>query len=351
MRVYKNCEKMKIAVIDGYVNTNLLNKKIQKKSFLCETPLNNNTHGTIVTLKIIDECPEAEVTCIEILNKFNKCKIEYLIKALEYVEKQNFHIVNISLGCETLMAEIKNRLQSICDRILETGTIIFAAKSNEGGECFPTDIKGIVKIGCNPYQEDIYSINLKEKTILFKRNSISLIADGILGIYKGNSFLCPWVVGVFANYLLKNYGNTANTVDEFLLYLIEVRNEFGNKIYGEIDLKGGCKNTYILQGKVPYLEGNMLDYFKPSEVVKYNDINKVYIPKKILEDSLHSLESVLIIDGFLCECQQEKRNIKNFILSLSDYFNKVIMYGNYFNLTERIEVCRETKKRFNSVLF
>ena len=60
---------------------------------------------------------------------------------------------------------------------------------------------------------------------------------------------------------------------------------------------------------------------------------------------------MLIIDGFLCEFQQEKRNIKNFILSLSDYFDKVIMYGNYFNLTERIEICRETKKHFNSVLF
>lgn len=351
MRLHKDYERIKIAVIDGYVNTNLLNKNVKRKSFLCEKVPKGNTHGTIVTSKIIDECPEAEITCIEILNKSNRCKMDNLMKALEYVEKQKFHIVNISLGCETLEFETKIRLQNICNRILQKGTIIFAAKSNKGGASFPADINGIVEIGCDPYQEDIYSVNIKEKTILFKRNIISLIANGILGTYKGNSFLCPWVVGVFGNYLFRNCGNKTNNVDEFLLYLIEVRNEFGSKIYGEIDLKVGCKSTYIFQGKAPYLEVDMLDYFKPSEIVKYNDINSLYIPKKILEDNLHSLERLLIIDGFLCEFQQEKRNIKNFILSLSDYFDKVIMYGNYFNLTERIEICRETKKHFNSVLF
>ena len=83
MRLHKDYERIKIAVIDGYVNTNLLNKNVKRKSFLFEKGPKVNTHGTIVTSKIIDECPEAEITCIEILNKSNRCKMDNLMKALE----------------------------------------------------------------------------------------------------------------------------------------------------------------------------------------------------------------------------------------------------------------------------
>lgn len=350
MGLIKHYEKIKIAVIDGYVNTKLLNKSVYKKSFLDdEFPnTNNSTHGTVVVSKILDECPEAEITCIEILDNVNRCNIDMFIKALEYVEKQEFHIINISLGCETLVAETKIKLQNICNMICQKGTMIFAAKSNDGVRSFPSDIGSIVKIGSNPNEKEIYSIDIKEKTIMFKRNIVSLIANGIEGVYKGNSFLCPWIVGNFAKYLSENRANTHNIIEEFFLHLIKIRNNLGDKIL-EGDLE--FRRTYIFQGKVPYIKSNMVDYFKPLEIIKFNDINKLYISRKFFETNVSSAINAIIIDGFLCECEQEKKCIRNFILALINQFDKIVMYGNYFNLSERISICENTKKYINSILF
>lgn len=332
----KNNAKIKIAVIDGYVNTSMLKKQILKKSFLNRDVEKSNIHGTIVVAKIIDEFPEAQITAIEILENNNRCEIDKLIKGLEYALYQEFDIINISLGCESISNQARNRLQNLCNQIRQKGTVIFAAKSNNGKLSYPADFKGIVKVGSDPYRKEIYNIEIESQSIIFSRNCISLISNGIVGIHKGNSFLCPWVVGIFAVYLKNSSCYSHDVIEKFFCYLNKVRVTYEERIFTDSGLRP--QNIYLFQGKHFYLTQNAIKNLNPIKIIMVNKISNIFIANIMLKNQVNKKNKTLVIDGFLCCDEREKNIMRKFILFSCRHYKQIIMYGNYFNLVERMEI-------------
>lgn len=109
--IEKGSKKIRIAVVDSGVDDNHPGLKDNINNIINLVPNENKSditgHGTMVSGQIVGNhlikgiVPNCQIDMIKILDKRNKAPFSRLIKALEYIYKNNYHIVNLSVGLST----------------------------------------------------------------------------------------------------------------------------------------------------------------------------------------------------------------------------------------------------------
>jgi len=132
-------KKIRIAVIDSGVDDNHPGLKDNINNIINLVPNEKKSditgHGTMVSGQIVGNSlikgivPNCKIDMIKVLDEKNKAPFPRLIKALEYVHKNNYHIVNLSVGVSTKNKDPKelNYALKLMERIYANNTICINA--------------------------------------------------------------------------------------------------------------------------------------------------------------------------------------------------------------------------------
>ena len=101
-------------------------------------------HGTAVTAAIRDLAPAAELFAVKIFDRQLSTRVEPLVAALEWAARNGIHLVNLSLGTPRL--EHGAVLGAAVDLATDAGTLIVAARDDEGVPYLPGCLPGVVPV-------------------------------------------------------------------------------------------------------------------------------------------------------------------------------------------------------------
>ncbi len=183
-------------------------------------------HGTACAGIITSIAPEVELYSVKVLGPNASGSGDMFLVGLDYAIKQKFQIINLSLG--TTKRDYFAPLHDLLDRAYHAGCIIVAAANNLPYPSYPSifssSVVSVVKrAGGNPF-----SFGYRYGHV------IELVAPGVEvkttwpgGGYRqltGNSFACPYVVGIIA-LLIEAYPNLTPFQVKTILYTIAKRNQ------------------------------------------------------------------------------------------------------------------------------
>jgi len=183
-------------------------------------------HGTACAGIISSVAPDAELYSVKVLGPNASGSGDMFLVGLDYAIKQKFHVINLSLG--TTKRDYFGPLHDLLDRAYHAGCIVVAAANNLPYPSYPSifssSIVSVVKrAGGNPFNFGYRYGHV-----------IELVAPGVEvkttwpgGGYRqltGNSFACPYIVGIIA-LLMEGYPNLTPFQVKTILYAIAKRNQ------------------------------------------------------------------------------------------------------------------------------
>ena len=162
---------IRIGMIDKGVN--LLHPDLNNKNIVCKqiddrgsiSLLEGNSdfigHGTAIC-GILTQENAAEITVFKVFNSLDEVSEESFILVLEYLcQNEHFDILNLSLGISSVCQY--KRLEQICKKISDGGTLIVASFNNYGTVTYPAAFPFVIgvdwDIECKKNHDFIYSEN------------------------------------------------------------------------------------------------------------------------------------------------------------------------------------------------
>jgi len=182
-------------------------------------------HGTACAGIIASVAPEAELYSVKVLGPKASGSGDMFLVGLDYAIKQKFRIINLSLG--TTKRDYFAPLHDLLDRAYQSGCIVVSAANNLPYPSYPSifssSVVSVVKrSGGNPF-----NFGYRYGQV------IEMVAPGVEvttawpgGGYRqltGNSFACPYVVGIIA-LIVEAYPNLTPFQVKSILYTIAQRN-------------------------------------------------------------------------------------------------------------------------------
>ncbi len=183
-------------------------------------------HGTACAGIITSIAPNAELYSVKVLGPNASGSGDMFLVGLDYAIKQKFQVINLSLG--TTKRDYFGPLHDLLDRAYHAGCVVVAAANNLPYPSYPSifssSIVSVVKrAGADPFNFGYRYGNV-----------IELVAPGVEvkttwpgGGYRqltGNSFACPYIVGIIA-LLMEAYPNLTPFQVKTILYAIAKRNQ------------------------------------------------------------------------------------------------------------------------------
>uniref|UniRef100_UPI004055F27C S8 family serine peptidase n=1 Tax=Agathobacter sp. TaxID=2021311 RepID=UPI004055F27C len=221
-------KKMLVAVIDSGVDKNdkiLREKDIEdlyydNKEFKTCYVGKINPHGTEIIKVLLKEAPDIRILSIRTLQADNRCMLSAVIQALEFCIEQNADVINLSLGsCSSTSARLKE-LREVCDRAIARGIVIFAADNNRNGKkSYPANFPNVIGVITPEGQKAYCKVSYQNRIIEFSDNYVYVPDDMRCIIRRGNSYLCPFVVGLFCRFVDENKVDSTKYVHAFLDFL------------------------------------------------------------------------------------------------------------------------------------
>lgn len=229
---------VRVAVVDSGIDTEHpdLKGKVResveavaedgKINFRPSTSGDQAGHGTACAGIITSIAPEVELYSVKVLGPNASGSGDMFLVGLDYAIKQKFQVINLSLG--TTKRDYFAPLHDLLDRAYHAGCIIVAAANNLPYPSYPSifssSVVSVVKrAGDNPF-----NFGYRYGQV------IELVAPGVEvkttwpgGGYRqltGNSFACPYVVGIIA-LLIEAYPNLTPFQVKTILYTIAKRNQ------------------------------------------------------------------------------------------------------------------------------
>jgi subtilisin family serine protease len=229
---------VRVAVVDSGIDTQHpdLKDKVResveavaedgKINFRPSTSGDQAGHGTACAGIITSIAPEVELYSVKVLGPNASGSGDMFLVGLDYAIKQKFQVINLSLG--TTKRDYFAPLHDLLDRAYHAGCIIVAAANNLPYPSYPSifssSVVSVVKrAGDNPF-----NFGYRYGQV------IELVAPGVEvkttwpgGGYRqltGNSFACPYVVGIIA-LLIEAYPNLTPFQVKTILYTIAKRNQ------------------------------------------------------------------------------------------------------------------------------
>ncbi len=182
-------------------------------------------HGTACAGIIASVAPDAELYSVKVLGPKASGSGDMFLVGLDYAIKQKFQVINLSLG--TTKREFFAPLHELLDRAYQSGCIVVSAANNLPYPSYPSIFSSSVVSVVKRSGGDPFNFGYRYGQV------IELVAPGVEvtttwpgGGYRqltGNSFACPYVVGIIA--LIKEaYPGLTPFQVKSILYTIAQRN-------------------------------------------------------------------------------------------------------------------------------
>jgi subtilisin len=186
-------------------------------------------HGTACAGIISSVATNAELYSVKVLGPNASGSGEMFLAGLDYAIKQKFQVINLSLG--TTKRDYFGPLHDLLDRAYHAGSIVVAAANNLPYPSYPSIFSSSVVSVIKRAGDDPFNFGYRYGKV------IELVAPGVEvkttwpgGGYRqltGNSFACPYVVGIIA-LLMEAYPNLTPFQVKTILYAIARQNQQRN---------------------------------------------------------------------------------------------------------------------------
>jgi len=183
-------------------------------------------HGTACAGIITSVAPNAEIYSVKVLGPNASGSGDMFLVGLDYAIKQKFHVINLSLG--TTKRDYFGPLHDLLDRAYHAGCIVVAAANNLPYPSYPSIFSSSIVSVVKRAGGDPFNFGYRYGHV------IELVAPGVEvkttwpgGGYRqltGNSFACPYIVGIIA-LLMEGYSNLTPFQVKTILYTIAKRNQ------------------------------------------------------------------------------------------------------------------------------
>ena len=182
-------------------------------------------HGTACAGIIASVAPDVELYSVKVLGPKASGSGDMFLVGLDYAIKQKFEIINLSLG--TTKRDFFAPLHDLLDRAYQSGCIVVSAANNLPYPSYPSIFSSSIVSVVKRSGGDPFNFGYRYGQV------IELVAPGVEvtttwpgGGHRqvtGNSFACPYVVGIIA--LIKEaYPNLTPFQVKSILYTIAQRN-------------------------------------------------------------------------------------------------------------------------------
>src|SRR6266496_4537832 len=196
-----------------------------KISFSVSTSGDQAGHGTACAGIITSVAPNAELYSVKVLGPNASGSGDMFLVGLDHAIKQKFQIINLSLG--TTKRDYFGPLHDLLDRAYHAGCIVVAAANNLPYPSYPSIFSSSVVSVVKRAGGDPFNFGYRYG------NVIELVAPGVEvkttwpgGGYRqltGNSFACPYIVGIIA-LMIEAYPDLTPFQIKSILYTIARRN-------------------------------------------------------------------------------------------------------------------------------
>ena len=183
-------------------------------------------HGTACAGIISSVARDAELYSVKVLGPNASGSGDMFLVGLDYAIKQKFHVINLSLG--TTKRDYFGPLHDLLDRAYHAGCIVVAAANNLPYPSYPSIFSSSIVSVVKRAGGDPFNFGYRYGHV------IELVAPGVEvkttwpgGGYRqltGNSFACPYIVGIIA-LLMEGYPNLTPFQVKTILYAIAKRNQ------------------------------------------------------------------------------------------------------------------------------
>ncbi len=228
---------VRVAVVDSGIDTEHpdLKGKIResveavaedgKIDFRPSTSGDQAGHGTACAGIITSVAPEAELYSVKVLGPKASGSGDMFLVGLDYAIKQKFKVINLSLG--TTKRDFFAPLHELLDRAYQSGCIVVSAANNLPYPSYPSIFSSSVVSVVMRSGGDPFNFGYRYGQV------IEVVAPGVEvtttwpgGGYRqltGNSFACPYIVGIIA-LIVEAYPNLTPFQVKSILFTIAQRN-------------------------------------------------------------------------------------------------------------------------------
>ena len=182
-------------------------------------------HGTACAGIIASVAPDVDLYSVKVLGPKASGSGDMFLVGLDYAIKQKFRVINLSLG--TTKRDFFAPLHDLLDRAYQAGCIVVSAANNLPYPSYPSIFSSSVVSVVKRAGGDPFNFGYRYGQV------IELVAPGVEvkttwpgGGYRqltGNSFACPYVVGIIA-LIVEAYPNLTPFQVKSILYTIAQRN-------------------------------------------------------------------------------------------------------------------------------
>jgi subtilisin len=182
-------------------------------------------HGTACAGIITSIAPDVELYSVKVLGPKGSGSGDMFLVGLDYAIKQKFQVINLSLG--TTKRDFFAPLHDLLDRAHQLGCIVVAAANNLPYPSYPSIFSSSVVSVVKRPGGDPFNFGYRYGQV------IEVVAPGVEvkttwpgGGYRtltGNSFACPYVVGIVAR-ILEGYPNLTPFQVKSILFTLAQRN-------------------------------------------------------------------------------------------------------------------------------
>lgn len=259
--------RMVVAVIDSGVDKNdeILQEKdiediyYENQEFKTCYAGKINPHGTEIIKVLLKEAPDIKILSIRTLQADNRCMLSAIIHALEFCIEQNVDVINLSLGsCSSTSSRLKE-LREVCDKAVDNGIVIFAADNNKvGKKSYPANFPNVIGVTAPEEQKEYCKVSYADRVVEFSDNYVYVPDTMRCVVRRGNSYLCPFLVGMFCRFINENDVGKDQYIHKFLDFLqnfSEIQNI--SRIFFD---KNDVEERYSLQGKKVLFFADDMDY-------------------------------------------------------------------------------------------
>ena len=228
---------VRVAVVDSGIDTEHPDLKGKVKEsveavaqegridFVPSTSGDQAGHGTACAGIIASVAPEVELYSVKVLGPKASGSGDMFLVGLDYAIKQKFKVINLSLG--TTKRDFFGPLHDLLDRAYQSGCIVVSAANNLPYPSYPSIFSSSVVSVVKRSGDDPFNFGYRYGQV------IELVAPGVEvkttwpgGGYRqltGNSFACPYIVGIIA-LIVEAYPNLTPFQVKSILFTIAQRN-------------------------------------------------------------------------------------------------------------------------------